>query len=286
MNQLNPWETAAAIATVLVVFGAFLTWITKRVQAAIRREIESQKEENRKLRADLDLRFRLPAFAADAVRLTEIATERKIEELTRQYEEAVAAKNDERVASLESELKEVGKLRRQLQEVSIERDALQTQLESAIIIGHPPRGDNAVGIQTGLIFLIRAGGKYAAVQAVEHRVVSSPSKPGGAWTSEPGGSRNFVRYVWWYQPDGSGILSNENAEFGSGIAHEGDYLLRTPYLRIGPLELQWSAGGTHSGWVYFRRSGEPGEEYEFAHTREIDIANINAAEVNIWYRAS
>lgn len=264
MSASGLWETAAAVAAVLTLCGALVTWGVQRVRAAVERGVQSQNEENRRLREELDLRFRLPAFATDAVKLTEVAAERKIEDLTRQYEDAVAAQNNERAEILESQLKEVGQLRARLETVSAERDKLQARLQDAVVIGHPPRGTNGIGLQTGLILLIRHHGRYSAVQAVQHAA------------SNPGRERNFVRYVWWHQPDGSGIFVNENAQFGSGLAHEGQGSTRTDVLQIGPIKIQWSAGSNNYGWVYFGPTTSPDPEYELAHTREIDISKINA----------
>src|SRR3712207_5650116 len=48
---------------------------------------------------------------------------------------------------------------------------------------------NSVRLPTGRILVVRYAGKYGAIQAIDQA------------SEERGG---FIRYAWWYQPDGSG----------------------------------------------------------------------------------
>jgi hypothetical protein len=85
---------------------------------------------------------------------------------------------------------------------------------------------------------------------------------------------SFIRYIWWYQPDGSGSFTNKNALTGSGEAREepGAY----PALKVGPLLVGWSIGAANQGYVYFRHPDTADFVYGLVLTKKTDIRSVDA----------
>lgn len=152
----------------------------------------------------------------------------------------------------------------------------QEQLEqSPALTDQQHREGNGLLLPTGVILLVRYNGRYGAVQAVDQRYQSLREE--------------YIRYAWWYQPDGTGIFTSPTTEAGFGEVRFG-YQEREEqpniwnvtqgpegqWLHIGPIRLMWSAGGNGQGWVYFGESSNASPEYELLITNEIDITRIDA----------
>jgi hypothetical protein len=265
------WTIIGSVAGVLAIIAPFIAWLgnryRKRVQNEIKKEfeplVEQNKrlaEENQRLNTEINTRLQMPSYSLEAIKLTEIAAERKVEEITKRYEEAVTSKDQALADTLQSKLREIESLRQSIDAITKERSMLETRLQSAIVKRQPRIGNNAIGLPTGLILLVRHNGKYGAVQAIDQ-------------SSQNRGS--FIRYAWWYQPDGSGSFTKGNVEFGFGETSEGRPGV-TPRLQIGPIQLEWSIGGEGSGWVYFGPKVTPSPDYELLVTNEVDISMVNA----------
>ena len=261
MNWDIFWTAVGSVAAALAVLGPLLLFGARLVKQQLQKEIQPVKEENLRLRDDLNTRLRLPSFGLDAIRLTEAAAQRKVEELELKYEQAVRDKDRELSDTLSEQLREIALLRERLAILQTERNQLQTALESNLIVPRRHVGKNAVELPTGFILVVRHAGYYGAVKAVEQ----SSSKRGA-----------FIRYVWWYQPDGSGSFINANVQRGFGETTEnGPYPRPTPMLEIGPIRLEWSVSAEGSGWVYFGPSSTPSPDYELVVTNEVDISKVN-----------
>src|SRR5262249_51369303 len=105
---------------------------------------------------------------------------------------------------------------------------------------------NALSLPTGPILVVRHNGRFGAVQALEQ-------------------SGKFIRYAWWYQPDGSGSFVNEHVLTGEGKADENVHPVMPP-LKVGPFEIQWSVGPRGRGWVYYRNYDLQDVVYDLALT--------------------
>jgi hypothetical protein len=155
--------------------------------------------------------------------------------------------------------------------------SLITEALRRYVAQHRP---NSVTLPTGRILVVRYDGKYGAIKAIDQ----ASEKRGG-----------FIRYAWWYQPDGSGSFISSTAETGYGETR--DYAPRdggpdigtirqTPSLEIGPVELEWSMASDGYGYVYYGPPGNHSEEYELALTNETDISRVDGAHLDFLQWAS
>ncbi len=128
-------------------------------------------------------------------------------------------------------------------------------------VGLPDPG--SLHLRTGRIIAVRYEEKYGAFQAVDQS------------TKERGA---FIRYIWWYQPDGSGSFINESAQTGYAESRELSPGPSTK-LEVGPIELGWSASGDGVGWVYYRHPDRHDIIYELAETDEVDITKVDASKL-------
>lgn len=120
-------------------------------------------------------------------------------------------------------------------------------------------------LPTGLILVVKHKDKYGAVQAIDQS-----GKDRGA----------FIKYVWWYQPNGTGTFLDKDVQNNFSVTKE-DYPGQSPMLEIGPIKLQWSMGGEGRGWVYFGPEVSGSTEYELAVTRLIDITKVDATKIEL-----
>jgi hypothetical protein len=225
------------------------------------KELEPLRDENRRLREDLETRLRLPSFGLEAVRLTELAAQRQIEEVEERYKRAIEEHDQQLAQSLRNQLAELGNLRSELARANDEKSRLESALRAAITHRQPARSTNGVQLLTGLILVVKHNGCYGAVQAVD----------------QAGDKRGkFIRYFWWFQPDGSGVFTTPGVQSGYAETREGIPGV-SPRLQIGPIALEWSMGGDGSGWVYFGPSSSPSRGYQLLVTSEIDISRIDAS---------
>lgn len=257
------WAMVAALAVVLPLLAGVIWFFFRAIRRALRLEAE-----NKRLREELESRLRFPQYARDAIALTEMGADRKIEELRANYESALAERDQERARGLEIQLHEIEKLRRDLSRLSNERDELAGQLQSAVV-ATPPRTDapNAIGLPSGLILCVRYQGRYGALQPVEQ-----------IGEQRALGQQALIRYAWWYQPDGSGVFTTPTAQRGFGEAREGNPASE-PVLEIGPMRLYWSTGGPGFGWVYYGPSTVPSPDYELGATNQVDISRVEATRL-------
>jgi hypothetical protein len=97
-----------------------------------------------------------------------------------------------------------------------------------------------VGFPTGLILVVKHNNYYGAVLAVEQA-----SMERGA----------CIRYIWWYQPDGSRHFVGPGTQTGYGEARE-DHSRPGPSPRLSP-------------------------DYLLALTNKVDISQVDATKVNL-----
>ena len=257
------WAAVAAVAALLGILGPLFAWFASSVRRSITSAVQPLREENARLRADMDTRLRLPSFTLDAVRLTEMAAERRVEQLQLEHGAAVEAKDRELASTLTEQMSQIQDLRNQLDAASAERNRLSSSLRSKIderMASDPP---HAATFLTGPIVVMRRQGKYAAVQAIDQA-----SQARGA----------FIKYAWWYNPDGGSRFTSANVLHGFAIAGEQDPH-RPPTLEIGPLRVPWSIGGDGQGWLYFHRGAIPPDGCELSLTDEIDISKVDGSKL-------
>ncbi len=138
-------------------------------------------------------------------------------------------------------------------------------------MSEPYYSSNSVGLPTGVILVVRHAERYGAIKAIDQA------------HQDRGG---FIRYVWWYQPDGSGSFINPNAHTGYGdtrdyvpaVGERGELSGKVmPRLYVGPIELQWSMSDDGYGFGYFgppERTTEEAQQYEMSITDETDISKV------------
>lgn len=265
MNWGLFWTAIAAFAAVLTAATPLFLGYRHALKRQANENLERSRADNRtlreeiqRLRGDLDTRLRLPSFALDTLRLTDEAAARQIADLEERFRAAKGAHDQESAATLANQIEEANGLREQLQQVDGERRRLDVALRT-LLTKRPRVTENAVMLPTGMILVVRHAGKYGAIQAVEQ---------------SNAGPRPFVRYAWWYQADGRGVFNGAGVQRGFGEVEE----VRpgpSPALRLGPLQLEWSAGG----WVYFGPPDHHSIEYELAVADTIDINKLNAGSL-------
>lgn len=260
------WTMIGSLVAVISLIGGGLALIYRSLKRAARREVENVKLENERLHKELETRLRFPGYAKDVIQLTEDAAEARIKELESRYDAAIREKDQEKARALDSKVKEIQALKKQLEDAAATQSRLQVKLRSALVEAPPLPNQNAYALPVGLILLVKHNGKYGALQAVEQ---ASSSR--GA----------FIRYAWWFQPDGSGDFTNESVKFGFDVKGE-RMKPYPPMLNIGPIQLEWSVGGEGQGWVYFGPSSTPNPEYELVITGQVDISKINAEQFRLF----
>lgn len=262
----NIWVVVLGIIGSLASIIGLIVWAKSSITNAIKnvaiREIEPIKqqnkqlsEENTRLQSDINTRLQLPSFSLDAIKLTELATERKVEEITKQRDEAIASKDKELETKLQSKLDEINTLKNSIEESNKERLNLENSLRNVLVksdINH--KSHNSIVLPTGYILLVRYKGKYGALQAIEQ--VS-----------------DFMRYAWWYQPDNFPDFSSGNPIFGTGEVDESRR--NGTIIKIDSMNLEWSRRNRGTGYVYFGPSSTPSEEYELLVTNITNIESIN-----------
>lgn len=265
------WTIIGSIASVLAIIGSLAVWITNSFRNQLRKQFEpvieqntKLAEENEKLRKDIETRLKLPSFSLDAIKLTEIATEKRIEEITNNYNKALLDKDQALADTLQKQIEEINRLKNQIEQARQTQTNAQANLQSVLSRPQVHFGTTAVGLPTGLILLVRCNSRYGALQMIDQSSVDSGSK---------------FRYVWWYQPDGKGTFTNYNTLTGCSE----DAITSTngsPKIKIGPIELMWSECYEGIGWVYFGPSSTPSSDIEFCVTNEINIRNIDAVTLH------
>lgn len=253
-----------AIATIFGILGPFMLWAMRNIKKYRDHEINLVRQENERIRQELDTRLQLPSYGLDAVMLTELAAERRIDELEEKHKKAVSEKDEQLAKTINKQKQHIVKLSTDLNKLQSQQLNIKQDLQGAIVTKAPVFQKNAIGLPTGLILLIHHAGKYGAVQAIEQAKMDR-----GA----------FIRYVWWYQPDGSTKFLNTNTQFGYLETRE-NYQGPPPLLQIGSIKLEWSVGGEGHGWVYYGPSSSPSLEYELALTNHISISNVDAGEAD------
>ncbi|MGI8544313.1 MAG: hypothetical protein ACR2MD_12685 [Aridibacter sp.] len=198
----------------------------------------------------------LPSFTNNLIEITKKDAKRKVEEITKQKDEAILAKDDELAIKLQSKLDEIKLLDHQLKNSQEQSNTLQIELQKVLAKPKPQISQNAILLNNGMILLVKHKGKYGAIQAIDQ---SSSSRG------------SFIRYSWWYQPNNSNNFINENTQHGFGKTSE-----TTSYhkVKIGPIELAWSISGEGRSWIYFTPDNFPSVEYELAITNHFDIGSI------------
>lgn len=256
------------VGVLFAIFVALMAGVWKLIRGTIVKEFAPIREQNDRLREELDRRLRFPEFASGVVELTDRAAQEKIRNLEAQHDHALRERDEASAREIQAKLNEIENLRN-------EHEVLTTRLQTAVIPTPPEVSGNALGVPTGLILIVRKDGKYGAVQVVDRQ-----SK----------GRDEFVRYAWWFQPDGSSIFTNERADAGfkearrnalpgSGMA----VVMRVTdaLLEVGPIRLMWSSGGQGFTWVYYGPSSNPSPDYELAVTDAIDISKVDASRVRL-----
>lgn len=261
MNNLLQINSAAfwiliGVLVVLFIGIAIFNFINVgRMKRNILQGFEFISEQSERLR--IEQQMNISKQAKEFSELTGITTDRKLEELDGMYEKAVKDKETEKAQQIIAKKAEIQQLRANLLDAADQKEKLENKLRNNVIASGPALGLSALKLFTGGILLVRHQGKYGAVQAVEQA------------SGERG---SFIRYVWWYQPDGTGSFTNANTLQGFGETGE----TMGSQLEIGPIKLSWSKCEEGSGWIYFGPTIMPSPEYELVIAGEIDIAKINA----------
>lgn len=247
------WYIAGIIVAVLI-----LAYIGYKIYLRFASDDDEELEEKiEQLKADLQSRFGSSKYAKTVIEL-EVAAFRKVAQLKAYSGVATEQEDTERVRLLEEQIQQIEVLLRELRESVLRHEEAEARLRSVVTNLQPPHGKKAMRLLTGQILLIRHLGKYAAVQAIDQASV------------DRGG---FIRYVWWYQPDGTGIFTTPSVLTGFGETGEG----KGNQLEIGSFKLSWSKSEDGTGWVYFGPSIVPSPDFELAYTAETDITKIDAA---------
>lgn len=218
---------------------------------------EELEEKIEQFKEELELRYGSSKYAKSIIEM-ELAAFRKTAQIRTYVNEAVKQEDTEKARLLEEQISQIETLLKELRESALRHEDAEARVRSIIINIQPPHGKKAMRLLTGQILLIRHLGKYAAVQAIDQA------------SAERGG---FIRYVWWYQPNGTGLFTSPETMTGFGETGEG----KGNQLQIGPLKLSWSKSEDGTGWVYFGPTIVPSPEFEMAYTAETDIAKIDAS---------
>jgi len=250
------WTMIGAIA---IPMGALLSELYRRLRNILQAELGPLKEQNEWLKTQIEQRLQLPTFAMNAVELTEKSAQLRIEELKREHEQALRSRDEAKSGELASAVQELETLKKRLQELNAERNRIVHRVEGVLRAREPVDSTNGFGLPTGPILLVRQDGKVGALKAIDQ-------------ASDRRGK--FIRYAWWFIPDGSTDFSSPDTEFGFG--ETGEHVSTNPQLTIGPISVTWSMGGDGLGWVYYgTTSGSP--DYELAITQEADISRVDAS---------
>lgn len=247
------WIIAGVVIAVLVL-GYVGFKLYKKFTDDDGEELEEKIEE---FKNELQTRYGSSKYAKSVIEL-EVTAFRKTAHLKALHSEAVEQNEDEKARLIEEQIQQIEILQKELRESALRHEEAEAKLRSAVAILHPPLGKKAMRLLTGQILLIRHLGKYAAVQAIDQA------------SGDRGG---FVRYAWWYQPDGTGIFTNSSAVTGFGETGEG----KGNQMEIGPIKLSWSKSDDGAGWVYFGPTVVPSPDFELAYTSETDISKVDAA---------
>ncbi len=153
----------------------------------------------------------------------------------------------------------------------------ETRLQHRLDVDRERRGmrdgvvytrEPAIRMLDGNIVVIRHDGVYAAV------------KPLAQTGAEEGAS---IRYRWWYQSDGSTILSG--GDLGEGYGETGEQYPGTdPVLTVGPMQLKWSVCDAGSGWLYHSSANGSGNIYDLALSDCPSISDLGDAAQLEFYR--
>ena len=222
--------------------------------------IDPYKEENQRLRNEIDTRLQYPSYGLETAKLTELQMNRKIDEIKNKYEIALKDKDEKLAKKLAEHIQEIENLKSNLDRISKEHLALKEDLDFSLPNVEYVHSGNALRLPTGFILLIKCNGKFGALKAIDQ--------------SFKRGRGAFIKYYWWYQPNGSGIFTT--AEVKSGYDYADESGKKSYLLNIGPIALHWSSAGEGLGWVYFKNENDSGAEIELVVSDEIDITKINA----------
>jgi hypothetical protein len=260
---------------------------------ALYRHLDSKAE--RSFDARLDARLRTPTFALESIAATERAAEarvqaaaeaaqRRVEALEQERDTALRTNDQEHAQRLATRLDEIKLLRVRLREAETDRNRLSHDLETAITAPQQEYSGNSVSLLRGYILVVRHAGKYGAMQAVEQRTYAPNERP-------------FIRYAWWYQPDGSGNFSSPGTQRGfdetsepftleetqpEAQRHRRPRVVQWPNLQIGPINLEWSTARDGKGYVYFGPHGNHSDEYELAISNELDITKVDGSRLEFF----
>lgn len=247
------WYILGGIVAVLVLGYAGLLvyrWYSREQEEDLEEQIEI-------LKGELESRYSSSKYAKQVIEL-ELAAFTKVAELKAAHKYVVELGDPERIRLIEEQLHQIENLKQDLGQVVIHHEQAEARLRGLVTSVKPPLGKNALKATTGQIVLVRHMGKYAAILPIDQ-------------ASEERGS--FIRYFWWYQPDGTGILTNSNALTGFGETGEG----KGNQITAGPLKLGWSKSKDGLGWIYFGPTVVPSPDYELAYTSQSDVSKIDAA---------
>lgn len=253
------WTAVGSIVATLTLLGGLALWLFSSIKKKATAGLVSLRDENARLRQDIEAKLKVPSFSLDAIKLTEIAAERRIAEIEEKYNQAIGSKDQATAHQLSKQLAQIEALRKQVEIADAEREQLRIRLQTALAPRQPKVSENAIGLLTGQILVVRKGGTYGAIQATDQ-------------SSDKRGS--FIKYAGWYQPDGSGQFLSPSTVSGFGEARE-SYPGPAPTLKVGPIAVEWSIGGDGQGWVYFS-SPFSSAGCALAPTGEVDITKINA----------
>lgn len=249
------WESIEIFLYIATVIAAAIIAVVKFFI------INPKNQEIQRLQKEFETRLQYPSYISETVNLTELAADKKITEIQKEYEEAVEKKDKKSAKKISKHLKEINDLKNDLDKVASEYSSLQKELQGSLINREYVHSGRAIRLPTGFILLIKCNGKFGALKAIDQ----SFKQRRGA----------FIKYYWWYQPKNSGIFTTPEVQSGFGEADESGK--GSSLMKIGPITLPWSAAGEGMGWVYFENHHDPETIMELVVSDEIDITKINSA---------
>jgi hypothetical protein len=128
--------------------------------------------------------------------------------------------------------------------------------------------EHAVRIPTGYITFVRWRHDTVAVGVFR----ADEQDYGGTGRFE----HLFIRYVWWFQPNGDRTFRTRATRSGYGETEETSPTTGH-VLQLGPMSVQWSGAGRGFGWVYFTPpwgSARP-PIYEIGLTCAVDLHRVD-----------
>ena len=83
------WTAVGSIVATLTLLGGAAVWLLGSLKKRATKELDDLRNENSRLRQDIETKLKVPSFGLDAIKLTEIAAERRVAEIEDKYQQAI-----------------------------------------------------------------------------------------------------------------------------------------------------------------------------------------------------